>query len=121
MWFSLVSYGLTNRQAVSFLSRKSINFLNYNQLNQNYNNYLIIIIDRAPLSQDQPGQKQRLSKELGLTVGNVQLSDDLFNDEDLVQAPPANIKPEDLKRVSAIRYLLFICCLSVVYLLFICC
>ena len=109
---------MTNRQAVSFLS-----FC----LKKVYTSCIIIseisiiIIDRDPLSQDQPGQKQRLSKELGLTVGNVQLSDDLFNDEDLVQAPPANIKPEDLKRVSAIRYLLFVCCLSAVKLFFICC
>ncbi|KAL5254709.1 hypothetical protein ACHWQZ_G014221 [Mnemiopsis leidyi] len=44
-------------------------------------------------------QKQRLSKELGLTVGNVNLSDDLFNDEDLIQSPaPSNFKTAEIKR-----------------------
>ena len=52
-------------------------------------------------TQDQAAsQKQRLSKELGLTVGNVNLSDDLFNDEDLIQSPaPSNLKTAEIKRV----------------------
>ena len=33
-------------------------------------------------------------------MGNVNLSDDLFNDEDLIQSPaPSNSKTEEIKRV----------------------
>ena len=46
-------------------------------------------------------QRARLSKELGLTVGNVNLSDDLFNDEDLEQNPvvPHNEQSNARKQV----------------------
>ena len=36
-------------------------------------------------------------------MGNVNLSDDLFNEEDLVQTPAASVKHEDIKRVSLSR------------------
>ena len=63
--------------------------------------HYVISVHSDAHSQDQAtSQKQRLSKELGLTVGNVNLSDDLFNDEDLIQSPtPASFKTEEIKRV----------------------
>lgn len=54
--------------------------------------------DSLPPEELAGSQKQRLSKELGLTLGNVNLSEGLFNDEDLMPATPPVIKCEDVKQ-----------------------
>ena len=83
-----------------------MNFVIFDGMVHEYDKLNFKNTERADIEilQDQTtSQKQRLSRELGLTVGNVNLSDDLFNEEDLVQTPAASVKHEDIKRVSLSR------------------